>query len=87
MSDSSFVRRIYIADIVIPDGIETKIRTKHNLTGHDVRESLIYADVRGERKCDERYGWRLQVFGETYDGVRFMAWLFEVDPDPDLSRS
>ncbi|MFF4992620.1 hypothetical protein ACFY19_35985 [Streptosporangium saharense] len=74
------MRRVHIAEIVIPDGIESKIRSKHNLTGEDVRESLIYGkDVQGEEQYHERYGWRLLVRGETFDGIRFQAWLYEID--------
>jgi hypothetical protein len=33
------VRRVYIADIQVPGNVESKIRTKHNLTGEDIRQS------------------------------------------------
>lgn len=86
MEHCTLVRRIYIADIVIPDDIEHKIRTKHNLTGQDVRESLIHANVRGEERDDEPYGPRLLVHGETYDGIKFLAWLWKIEGDEDVYR-
>lgn len=80
------MKRVYIADVIIPDGIESKIRTKHNLTGQDVRESLIYQDVPGEERDDEPYGVRTLVYGQTYDGVSFRAWLYPVDADDGIYR-
>jgi hypothetical protein len=72
---------VYIAEIRISDAIEVKIRTKHHLTGAEVREAFVLRrDVEARWEDHPVHGRRAVVLGLTYRGRRVFAALFPVDP-------
>ncbi|MGW5160024.1 hypothetical protein ACWEPN_31495 [Nonomuraea wenchangensis] len=80
-------KRVWVARLDIPHGIEEKIKTKHNLTADDVQESIVgVTDVTGEVQTHERYGSRLKVWATTYDGIEFVAYLYLVEAADDHYR-
>ncbi|WP_449064295.1 hypothetical protein [Planomonospora algeriensis] len=81
------MKRIYISQVDIPDAIEDKIRTKHNLTGAEVRAALIYGrDVVGHEQTHELYGTRVIVYAGTRNGQQFQAFLYPVDRAEGIYR-
>lgn len=57
-----------MARLDIPPGVEDKIRTKHNLTGEEIRAAVIFSgDVRFREHVHENYGHRILAFTTTPD--------------------
>lgn len=66
----------YIAEVHVSSAVASKLATKHNVTGSDVREALVLTRL-------ERAGWeydvrgrrRLLATGRVADGRRLNAVL------------
>ena len=60
--------------------IEGKIRTKHHLTGDEVRSTFVMQpDVSGAWEDHPTYGRRYVAIGLSYEGRPVIAWFFELD--------
>jgi uncharacterized DUF497 family protein len=71
---------VYIAVIDIRPGVEDKIRTKHNLTGQEVRNVFIMnPKVRGNWEDHPDYGRRYVAVGSTETGRLVIAWFYDID--------
>lgn len=89
VGDSTAVprKRVWIASLDVPHNINSKIRSKHNLTSEDVLQSIVgVLGVLGEIQYHDKYGTRLKVWASTYDDVEFVAYLYIVDPTVDHYR-
>jgi hypothetical protein len=77
-------RAVVVAELIIPPEVEVKIRQKHNLTGQEVREALLYArDAVAKWVEDDVYGRRLMVRGSTYLGRPVIAYMKPRNPDDE----
>lgn len=75
--------RVWISKLDIPGNIDSKIKSKHDLTGEDVHDALVaQPGVIGETEDHPEYGTRKIVWAETFSGVKFRAYLYIVD-EPD----
>ncbi|MFG1707156.1 hypothetical protein ACFLIM_28570 [Nonomuraea sp. M3C6] len=85
LEDSIAVDRVYIAEVIIPPEKEEKIRKKHDCTGDDVREALIYGmDVVAEWVDDDIHGERVEAKAVFWNGRPFVAYLDPRNPnDPN----
>ena len=71
---------IYIAEIRIALTIEEKIKTKHNVTPHEVREAFVLRpEVRAAWENNQAHGRRVIAFGKTYQGRPIIAALYPID--------
>lgn len=78
---TSVPRPVYIADIRISDAVAAKIRTKHNVTPEEVRETFILReDIQAGWEDHHVHGRRVVAFGHTGDGRPILAALYPVDP-------
>lgn len=72
--------REWIGRIDFDPAVGAKIRIKHNLTEHEVREAILFGHAeRAEFKEDTPYGPRLTAIGTTSTGLRIKALLAPVD--------
>jgi hypothetical protein len=79
-------RRVWISRLDVPSNIDSKIKSKHNLTADDVCDALVCQDVQGEDDYDERYGHRKIVYAETFSGQSFRAYLYILDEEEGYYR-
>lgn len=76
-----------MARLDIPPSIEDKIRTKHNLTGDEVRAALVFQrDARFAERDHEVYGRRILAMATTRSGKPFIAWLYAVRAEEGIYR-
>ncbi|MEV4096993.1 hypothetical protein [Streptosporangium saharense] len=79
--------RIYVARLDIPPSVENKIRTKHSLTGDEVRAALVFRkDVQFKEDDHEAYGLRILAHATTRQGRQFLAVLYVVNTDEGVYR-
>jgi len=66
--------QFYAAVLIIDPSTEAKLRTKHGLTGSQVREAvLLGAHIEARWQDHPEHGERWLVRGETYDGTELLA--------------
>jgi hypothetical protein len=75
------VARIDVAELLIDESIEAKLRRKRPpLTGAEVEEVAVWSrDAITRWHTDPRHGRRLIVRGATYEGRKIIAYLIPVD--------
>jgi hypothetical protein len=74
------VQKLWIGYIVIPDLIEEKLRTKHMITGAQLR-AAISQGAHDEASVEDhpQYGERLLVTGSTLETGPVIAYLRPID--------
>lgn len=76
-----------MARLDIPPGVEDKIRTKHNLTGDEVRAAVIFRnDVRFREDVHEDYGHRILALTATRQGKTIIAVMYVVNAEEGIYR-
>ena len=71
--------RIWIGHVEISNAVERKIRSKHNLTGTQVREAVIARkDVHAYWEYHSAHGHRIIVSGTLLNGKRVLVWLIPI---------
>ena len=68
--------KIWIAQIEISRAVELKIRSKHNLTAHEIRASMVArSDISAFMDIHPVHGQRIAVKATALDGNVLLAWL------------
>ncbi len=68
--------KIWIAQIEIIRAVELKIRSKHNLTAHEIRASIVArSDISAFMDIHPVHGQRIAVKATAPDGKVLLAWL------------
>ena len=68
--------KIWIAQIEISRAVELKIRSKHNLTAHEIRASMVArSDISAFMDIHPVHGQRIAVKATALDGKVLLAWL------------
>jgi hypothetical protein len=81
------VARIYVARLDIPPSVEDKIRTKHDLTGDEVRAAIVFRnDVQFREDDHEVYGVRVLASATTRQGRPILAVLYVVNTEEGIYR-
>jgi hypothetical protein len=63
-------RREWIAEVLFRPNVAAKIRSKHHVSPAEVREAVCFGAERDARwHVHPKYGERLLVRGETYEGI------------------
>lgn len=70
-----------IMEIRISPAVEFKLRSKHGLTGDEVRSALIYpAHTQKSWDYSNLHNLRLRVIGKTETNRNLVAYLYPVSP-------
>ena len=68
--------KIWIAQIEISRAVERKIRSKHYLTAHEIRASIVArSDILAYMDIHPVHGQRIAVKATALDGKVLLAWL------------
>ena len=68
--------KIWIAQVEISRAVESKIRSKHNLTAHEIRASIVArSDISAFMDIHPVHGQRIAVKATALDGKVLLAWL------------
>ena len=79
--------KIWIAQIEISRAVELKIRSKHNLTAHEVRASMVARnDILAFMDIHPVHGQRIVVRATVFDGKILLAWLVPSTNQLDVYR-
>lgn len=84
---TSMALRMWIGEILIPDSIEAKLRTRRGMTGMQVRGACVpdgYESARWENHPE--HGMRLLVLARHEDGRKLKVILEPVDLDLGVWR-
>lgn len=73
--------RYNIHYVIISPEMEAKLATRHSVTAEEVRDACQAPNHydRAKRHFDDRFGWRLLVYGRTRAGRRLKIILKAVD--------
>jgi hypothetical protein len=79
--------KIWVAQIEISRAVESKIRAKHNLTGHEVRSAIVArSDISAFVDIHPVHGQRIAVKAESFDGNILLVWLVPSATHLDVYR-
>jgi hypothetical protein len=79
--------KIWVAQIEISRAVESKIRAKHNLTGHEVRSAIVArSDISAFVDIHPVHGQRIVVKAESFDGNTLLVWLVPSATHLDVYR-
>jgi hypothetical protein len=79
--------KIWIAQIEISRAVERKIRSKHNLTAHEVRASIVArSDILAYMDIHPVHGQRIVIRANAFDGKILLVWLVTSSHQLDVYR-
>ncbi len=79
--------KIWVAQIEISRAVESKIRTKHNLSGREVREAIVgRSDIAAFMDLHPIHGQRIAIRAKSFDGNVLLAWLVPSNVELDVYR-
>jgi hypothetical protein len=79
--------KIWVAQIEISRAVESKIRSKHNLTGQEIRSAIVAcSDISAFVDIHPVHGQRIVIKATAGDGSILLAWLVPNDTYVDVYR-
>jgi hypothetical protein len=79
--------KIWIAQIEISRAVERKIRSKHYLTAHEIRASIVArSDILAYMDIHPVHGQRIVIRATALDGKTLLAWLVPSSHHLDVYR-